>query len=299
MVDLLRKHCVAFALNNAGWTMNMTPAEAAWLKNRGGRACTQGMVVFTAGGKMLGSGGGYTAAPNIQMLKEALRKYKPEDRVEIRDPMAAVDSKEVLEGWRPFLPRVVPRPAKGGLVLYVTWKAVGLAEKPKALRPNLRLADYQLARKELLVDRLWASKAEAEALAAGQLPEKLKQRLAAHVGPVMSSKVKTIDLSLRDQRLSGSFLLENGERCRALGFVAIRDGKVCRFELIVKGMTTGKTDGSGFPSLGALLPDGEKTTAAVAFMLADPRDELAKVQPGSKDLGGGEEKERAPNKGRR
>ena len=70
MVDLLQKHFVAFALNNAGWTMNMTPAEAVWLKDRGGRACTQGMAVFTAGGQMLGSGGGYTAAPNIKMLKE-------------------------------------------------------------------------------------------------------------------------------------------------------------------------------------------------------------------------------------
>jgi hypothetical protein len=139
------------------------------------------------------------------------------------------------------------------------------------------------------VDRIWAGKAEADALAAGKVPHKLKQWIAAHVGPAMSSKVKSLDLTLRDQCLSGSFLLDNGERCAARGFVAAKDGKVCRFELIVKGRTTGKADGSGFPSLGALLPDGEKTAAAVAFLLADPTDELAKVQPGSKDLGGGEE----------
>ncbi len=120
MVELLKKHFVAFALNNAGWTMNMTPAEAVWLKDRGGRACTQGMVVFTAGGQMLGTGGGYTAEPNIKMLKEALSKYKPEEAVAIGDPAAPVDPKEVPDGWRPFLPRVVPRPATEGLVLYVT-----------------------------------------------------------------------------------------------------------------------------------------------------------------------------------
>jgi hypothetical protein len=290
VVDLLCKHFVAFALNNAGWTMNMTPAEAAWLQSRGGRACTQGMAVFTAGGKLLGTGGGYTADPNIKMLHDALSKYKPEEEVQIADPTAAVDPKEVPEGWRPFLPRVVPRPAKDGLVLYVSWKAVGLPETPKVLRNGLTLADYQLGRKQLLVDRVWASKVEADALAAGDIPQKLKQRIAAHVGPVMTSKVKSMDLTLRGQCLSGSFLLDNGERCAALGFVAARDGKVCRFELIVKGRTAGKADGSGFPSLGALLPDGEKATAAVAFMLADPNDELAKVQPGSKDLGGGEEK---------
>ncbi len=162
------------------------------------------------------------------------------------------------------------------------------------LPKNLSLSDYQLGRKQLLVDRVWAGKAEADALAAGDVPEKMKQRIAVHVGSVMSSKVKSIDVTLRKQCLSGSFLLENGERCEALGFVAARDGKVCRFELIVKGMTTGKADGSGFPSIGGLLPEGKKAAAAVAFMLADPNDELAKVQPGSKDLGGGAEKEPSP-----
>jgi hypothetical protein len=296
MVDLLRKHFVAFALNNAGWTMNMTPAEAAWLKDRGGRACTQGMAVVSAGGEVLATGGGYTAAPNILMLKQALRKYNPGERVEIGDAAAAIDPKEVPEGWGPFLPRVVPRPAKDGMVLYVTAKALDLPERPADLRKGLSLAAYQLGRKSLLVDRIWASKAEAEDLAAGTVPDKIKQRLAVHVGFVMSSKVQAVDLALREQCLSGSFLLENGERCAALGLVVAREGKVRRFELIVKGRTTGKADNSGFPSLGGLLPEGKKALAAVAFLLADPDDELAKVQPGSKDLGGGEERPQGSGK---
>jgi hypothetical protein len=299
MVDLLKKHFVAFALNNAGWTMNMTPAEAAWLKDRGGRACTQGMAVFSAAGQMLATGGGYTAAPNINMLREALRKYNPKEKVEIGDAAAAVDPKEIPEGWRPFLPRVVPRPAKGGLVLYVTAKALDLPERPAALPKNLSLAGYQLGRKSLLVDRIWAGRAEADDLAAGNVPDKMKRRLAVHVGFVMSSPVKSVDLLLRGQRLSGSFLLENGERCAALGFVAARDGKVRRFDLIVMGRTTGKADSSGFPSLGGLLPPGKKAAAAVAFLRADPGDELAKVRPGSKDLGGGEEQPQAGGKPRR
>jgi hypothetical protein len=292
MVDLLKKHFVAFALNNAGWTMNMTPAEAAWLKDRGGRCCTQGMVVFTAGGRMLGQAGGYTAEPNIRMLKEALRKYKPEGNVDVGDAAAAVDPREVPQGWGPFLPRAVPRPARAGMVLYVTWKALDLPDEPAALPKGYSLADYRRERKTLLVDRIWAGKAEAVAVAAGDVPERLKQRLAAHVAYVMNSKVKSMDLTLRGSRLSGSFLLENGARCGALGVVAARAGKVRRFDLIVKGTTDGKAgEGSGFPSVGGVLAAGTKATAAVAFMLADPKDELAKVQPGSgKDLGGGEEK---------
>jgi hypothetical protein len=289
MVDLLRKHFAAFALNNAGWTMNMTPAEAAWLKDRGGRACTQGMAVVSASGDVLATGGGYTAAPNIKILKVALRRYNPEEKVEIGDPAAPVGPGEILEGWRPFLPRVVPRPVRDGLVLYVSARALDLPERPAELRKNLSLAQYQLGRKSLLVDRLWAGKAEAEALVARRVPELLKRRLAVHVGFVMNSKVKAVDLTLREQRLSGSFLLDNGERCAALGFVAVADGKVRRFDLIVKGRTTGKTDNSGFPSLGGLLPDGERATVAVAFMRADPNDELARVQPGSRDIGGGSE----------
>ena len=88
----------------------------------------------------------------------------------------------------------------------------------------------------LLVDRVWAGKDEAGALAAGKLAEKTKQRLAVHVGFVMNSKVKSVDLTLRKRRLSGSFLLANGERCPALGRVGAKDGKVSRFELIVKGI---------------------------------------------------------------
>jgi hypothetical protein len=293
MVELLKKHFVAFALDNAGWTMNMTPAEALWLKDRGGRCCTQGMVVFSAGGEMLATGGGYTAAPNIRMLQEALRKYRPEEKVDIGDPAAPVDPRQLPDGWNAFLPRAVPRPARDGLVLYVTSKALDLPEQPAALPKNYRLADYQLMRKMLLVDRIWAGQPEAASLAAGQFPDRLKQRVAVQVGFAMSSKVKAVDLALRGRQLSGSFLLESGERCPALGSVVARDGKVIRFELIVKGLTDGTAGrGSGFPSIaGGLMPEGKKVAAAVAFMLADPGDELAKVQPGSgKDLGGGQEK---------
>jgi hypothetical protein len=161
--------------------------------------------------------------------------------------------------------------------------------------------DPSAAAPPLLVDRVWAGKAEAQALAAGQVPDRLKQRLAAHVGYVMNSKVKSNDLELRDGRLSGSLRLENGERCAALGFVEARDGKVRRFELIIKGRTDGRAgEGSGFISLGVEVPAGQKTAAALAFLLADPDDELAKVQPGSgKDLGGGAEPTPAASAGAR
>jgi hypothetical protein len=191
-----------------------------------------------------------------------------------------VDPKELPAGMRPLYHRVLPRPAKDGLVLFVTWKALADA------------ADAPLAKKDLLVDRLWASKGEADALAAGKLSDRLKQRLAAHVADVFMSKVASVDVQLRDQRLSGSVLLANGEHCAALGRVVAKDGKIQQLDLLIKGMIvgTGREENGGFPSIG-LLPVGQKRPAVLAFQLADPRDELAKVLPGSgKDLGGGAEK---------
>jgi hypothetical protein len=226
------------------------------------------------------------------MLKDALAKFKPEETVKIGDPSAELDPKDLPEGWRSGLPRAISRPAKGGLVLYVTRKAPDLPEEPTLLPKNLRLADYQLHRKALLVDRIWAGKEETSALCSAEFPDRLQKRIAAHVGYVMSSKVKSMDVTLRDECLSGLISLENGERCEALGFISAKDGTVSRFELIVKGAIAGApADGSGFPRLATLLPEGKKTTAAIAFMLADPGDELSRVQPGSgHDLGGGQEK---------
>jgi hypothetical protein len=289
MVDLLRKHFVAFALDNAS-VPNVTPAEALWLKDRGGRACTQGMTVFTAGGQMLGSGGGYQAPGNIKMLRDALTKYKAEGKVEIGDPDAAVPADE--SGVRGY-PRKVPRPVKDGLVLFVSWKVLsGLPDQPALPDVGGGAQYYKFWKRMVGVDRVWAGKAEAAALARDSVPDKLKQRLAVHVAYVMGSAVKSFDLSLRAQRLGGSILLANGERCGLLGFVEAEDGKLRRFELIIKGRNVGDAhkDGMAAGPLTVLSKD-TKVEIGLAFMLVDPTDELARVRPlASRDLRGGEER---------
>jgi hypothetical protein len=287
MVALLKKHYVAFALDNAS-VPNVTAAEASWLGDRGGRACTQGMTVFTAGGKLLARGGGYAAPGNIKMLKDALSKYKPEEKVEIGDPHAAVVADAQYKGY----PREVPRPAKDGLVLFVSWKVLrGLPDKATGLEADP--ANYYAVWKRLLgVDRVWAGKAEAAALVNGEFPEKLKQRLAMHVAFAMDSAVQSFDVKRSGRRLSGSIRLKNGERCGLRGFVEARDGKLSRFELIVKGMNVSGEHRTGM-AVGALMvkPKDKKVEVGLAFMLVDPNDELARVRPlASRACGGGEEK---------
>jgi len=288
VVDLLKNSFVAFALDNAS-VPNVTAAEAVWLHDVGpGRYCTQGMGVFTAGGKMLGQCGGYQAPGNIKMLKDALSKYKPEETVDIEDPHAAVPPGGPGKGY----PREVPRPVKDGLVLFVSFKVLGgLPDKPDPGISAGGIAYYSVWKRMLGVDRIWAGKAEAAALARGDFPDKLKERLAIHVAYVMGSAVKLFDLRIRDRRLSGSILLRNGESCDLLGLVEAADGKLSRFELIIKGVNAGplNTDSMAAGPL-TVKPKG-KVDVGLAFMRVDPKDELARVRPlAARDLRGGEEK---------
>jgi len=117
-----------------------------------------------------------------------------------------------------------------------------------------------------------------DALLAGKFPEKLKQRLARHVAYGMGDQgnVKAMDLKFQDGRLTGSFLLANGERAEALGFVESKDGKISRFDVIVKGLGTGGHVCGGLGPL-HVVGKGKKVPVAIGFMLADPQSALDRV----------------------
>ena len=92
---LLKDHFVCLGIDNVGHP-NMTDAERQWLGDRGGRACTQGMTVFTAGGTVLATGGGYEPGPVLAMLQAALGKYRPEGRLSLPGPTPAEERGKVL-----------------------------------------------------------------------------------------------------------------------------------------------------------------------------------------------------------
>jgi hypothetical protein len=279
VAKLLRERFVCYALDNVV-NPQLTPAEKEWLKDRGGRASTLGMKVFTAGGQVLPHGAAWDPlAPNqfenfqnaqTRGLNAALNKYQPEKAV----PIEKAGPHE--------LEKVVRRPFKGGLALFVSytvleWKQPPEFDSPHSLNPLAAKVVPQCPG----VDRIWARKDEVDALAAGNFPEKLKQRLARHVAYGMGepSKVKKIDLRYREGRLSGSFLFQGGERADVLGFVKAREGKVSRFDVIVKG--TGRRGVCG--GLGPLhiLAKGKTAPVAIGFMLADPETNLGRVPPHS------------------
>lgn len=259
VVKLLSTRFVPLAVDNVG-NPNVTSAEGEWLKTRGGSACTQGMSVFTAGGALLGQGGGFQPGPVKEMLQEALAKFKPEPPPAPEKTKTGKDSD------------LLRRSPEGGLVLYVTWKVLWESDRPKPPFHNYEdvFAD------SLGVDRLWVRRDEAEALARGVVQESLKRRMAGSLGYYVEHE---LHLESRDGRMLGRLgPATSPERSSILGFVQAKEGKVCRFDVVVRGPARWADD-HGFSAPLTVAPKGKKVTLATAFTLADPKEDLARVYP--------------------
>jgi hypothetical protein len=268
IVKLLRTRFVAIGVDNVD-NLNMTAAEKEFLTNRGLKFCTQGMSVFTAGGKVLAVGGGFEPDPVKQMLVKALQKYQPEE------PPPAVPPRDERDAG-------LIKPPKGAIVLYVSWKVLG-GSGPAQPPPQAKTGTYDKQIQGTVgVDRLWVRGDEAKALSEGSLPESLRRRILPHLTYVLAGgkrgEVKWFDLRLRDGRLTGAFQTKAGGSSRLSGSVEAKDGKVTRFDLLAKGMGT-RVEDFGFSAGLSVVPKGRQVPVALLFSLADPRDELARVPP--------------------
>lgn len=234
---------------------------------RGLDGTSQGFYLFSPAGKLLEFENTLSADRMKRMLDSALKKYDPKEDVPAIEEGAKDD-------------RFIYRAPDGGLVVTVTAKVLAGYGEPKGHDQ----AAYQSA---LGLDHLWLRMDEAEAIAKGGLPESVKTRIARfHLvdntrgePPFWKAEdLKTLELTLRDGRLSGSVRLENakgdrGYEAQFLGFVESKDGKVTRFDLIARGDFWGE----GTYTRGA--PKG-KFPFAVAFTLAAGKDEIDHAPPG-------------------
>jgi hypothetical protein len=268
IVKLLRTRFIAIGVDNVD-NLNMTAAEKAFLQDRGLKFCTQGMSVFTAGGKLLAMGGGFEPEAVKRMLVKALEKYRREE------PPPVVPRRDAHD------PGLI-KPPEGGVVLYVSWKVLGgfdSAHSPLTL--GSRTYD-QKVRDAVGVDRLWVRGDEAKALAEGNVPDSLCRRILPHLTYVLAGgkkgEVKSFDLRLRKGRLTGSFQTRTGAPSRLVGLVEARDGKVTRFDLLARGMGT-RVEDCGFAAGLRMVPEGRKVPVALLFSLADPHEDLARVPP--------------------
>lgn len=225
---------------------------------------TQGLYAATADGKLLGFTNHRGPDTVKRMLEKALRDFQPGEA-------AAIEVKKSD-------PNFARTPPEGGLVVTVTSKVLGGYEEGQRRKS---IFEGSLGR-----DTLWVRKDEREALAQGKLPESLKRRIARfHLidntrgEPPMwaEGEVKELELTLADGRLSGKVHLETasgdrGFRADLFGFVAAREGKVERFDLVAKGTFWGQGRYTGGAPRGPF-------PFAVAFRLATGQDEADKVPP--------------------
>ncbi len=231
---------------------------------------TQGRYAFTADGRLFGfdNHGSEGLVRTKLLLKSALARFEPA-RTEIGQARPP----------DPLYDRTMP---PGVAVVDITMKFLGGYAPTED--PNLKAYQGILGR-----ERLWIRKDETEALSRGEWPESLKRRLVLahlydntrgqHNAWWKEGEIRTLDLSFKDGRLRGSVHLKSegseGREFRAdlLGFIEVRDGRLARFDLVVKGgYTEGHVRGD--------LPDVEPGAPfAMAFRTADPKDPGYKVPP--------------------
>lgn len=271
VVKLLKTKFIPVAIDQA-YQRRQQDAEGRFyqkIANQGprkvGRGTTQGLYVATADGRFLGFNNNRGPDRVQRMLHKALVDFRPVDVRPI--PRGKPDAKYV---------RIPP---EGGLVIRVTSKVLGgYAETDDKWR---LMFQQSLGR-----DNLWVRRDEHQALAGGRLQESLKQRLARfHLidntrgEPPMwkAEEIRRFDVSLKGGQLRGTVHLQTasgdrGYQADLLGFVESKDGRVTRFDVVVKGMFWGH----GQYTAGA--PKG-RFPFAVAFTLATGTDVADKVPP--------------------
>lgn len=272
VAELLRTKFVCIAVDNVDHP-NMTLAEKNLLWELGLQACTQGMSVFTADGKLLARGGGFDAAPVKKMLEEALAKFRPDEvKLGVTDLLPVINPTTGKNKW------VIRRPPEGGQVLFVTWKVLGGYDKPQSSSTTGDGLYDKLYQSALGVDRLWVRADEAAALADGEFYESLKRRMLLTISYVFAGDVKKLDLTVRDGRVSGTFVSDTGDAGTLQGYLETHHGRIARFDVIARGVAERVSD-CGFSASLLVVPKEMKIPAAVAFTLAEANDDLAKVVP--------------------
>jgi hypothetical protein len=234
---------------------------------RGLDGYAQGFYIFTPAGKLLEHSNTVSGDHMKVVLARALKKFDPSAPI----PRIDFDAKEA---------RPVHEAPEGSLVVAVTSKVLGGYARTED--STLKIRQEALGR-----DHLWVRKDEAQQLCKDTLPETLKARIARfHLvdntrgePPFWKeAEIKRLEMTLRKGKLTGVVHLEtkSGDRGfdgRILGFVETREGKVTRFDVVVKGEFWGE----GTFTHGA--PKG-RFPFAVAFVLSDGKGNERWIPPG-------------------
>src|SRR3989442_1695002 len=90
--------------------------------------------------------------------------------------------------------------------------------------------------------KLLATGGGFDALTQGEFYESLKRRMLRTLSYVFAGDVKSLDITLRNGRLTGTFQSDTGDTGTLQGFIESRHGKVTRFDVIAKGIAERVSD---------------------------------------------------------
>lgn len=280
MVELLRTRFVPVAIDV--WYGNRRQdAEGEFYRkvtSQGPRKApdnTQGLYVFDAAGALLAfthrHPGLDRAGHLLAQLRKGLETFRPPEA-----PATSASTAEDRRFGRPIPP--------GAVTVKVAARVLGGYEKAE---DPLRKV-FQNGTGE---DNLWIRKDEAEALVAGRFPDSLSARIAAYhlidntrgEPPLWHAEgVRRRDVRREGDLVLGSFRLgtdAHGAELEMRGVVEVREGRIARFDLVAKGLFWGS------PGEGLTAPPPGKYPVAIAFRLADGKDEADRLPPqGARDL---------------
>jgi hypothetical protein len=229
------------------------------------QSTTQGFYIATADGTLLLYNNNRDPEKVNRLIQERLKSFKP--------PSATPLSPGTPDA------RYNPKPPQGGLVVRVQARVLG-GYPPTSDRWQ-KIYQSSLSR-----DNLWISSAEQAAIARGQLPMALQQRIArfhlidntrGEPPRWREYEIRQLELNLEGTRIRGSVHLQTadgkrGYQAQLLGEIEVRDGKVVGFDMVAEG----EFWGHGPYTRGA--PEG-RFPLAVGFQLADGTDVADRIPP--------------------
>jgi len=274
IVKLLKTRFIPVAIDQA-YQRRQKDAEGDYYRriaSQGPRSnfnsTTQGFYIASGSGKLLLYNNNRNPEKVLRLMKEKLVEFQKLPAAEA----PTIDATKVDERYN-------PKPPAGGLVVRVHAKVLS-GYKPTTDRWQ---AIFQSAMSR---DNLWISQSENAALARGEFPRSLQERIARfHLvdntrgePPMWSGKeIRAIDMKIDNGKITGEVHLETadgkrGYKASLLGFVSKKGNKVVRFDMVAHGKFWGSGRYTGAP------PPG-KFPLAISFTLADGTDVADSIPP--------------------
>lgn len=275
IVSLLKTRFVPVAIDQA-YQRRQKDTEGDFYRNIASqgprndfRGTTQGFYIATAAGELMLYNNNRDPAKVLRLMKQTLQTFESKPRPARIGKLHA----ETVD------PRYNVTPPQGGLVLRVHAKVLSGYEPTTDRWKRI----FQTATSR---DNLWITASEHQALARGEFPAPLRQRMARYHfvdntrgEPPMwkPDEVRTASVQLTDGHLHGSVRLstkrgDRGYDAELKGEVTVKDGRVTAFEMICLGDFWGE----GVYTRGA--PEG-RFPLAISFTLADGSDIADRIPP--------------------